>query len=477
MELDTSIRLVRKRVASLKPSPENLLIYGPNEIDPDDPEIIKLANSIKKNGCDALVITQDNFIVSGHRRFVALNLIGQAHVSCRVLSQRRDSTPKDEYIALIRAFNHQRHKSLPEQIREEMIDGNPEEAHRRLRTLRDRSVNAPERNGVTKLKIEGLKVRHSISEDKAEHVKYILKVLEERRAYWPLSVRGVHYPLLNYDFIRGYYWPKKNEPDHGTRRVLRYVNDNYSYQATSDLLTRLRLDGTVPWEAIHDGTRPVKKHRPFDNAKEFVRQEMKRLFAGYWRNLLQSQPNFVELLVEKNTVYHMAEKIASKYQINIRSGRGFNSIEPYYDITQDYLASGKKRLILIVLSDFDPEGEMIPHTAGRTLRDDFRIPEADLTIIKAGVTRAQSATLPQMLFAKESSSNHQWFLDRNDGDGSVWELEALNPAVMLADLEKVIQSVLDMELFNREAAIEQEEAVYLDAVRRTASEALRGIDR
>jgi hypothetical protein len=83
--------------------------------------------------------------------------------------------------------------------------------------------------------------------------------------------------------------------------------------------------------------------------------------------------------------------------------------------------------------------------------------------------------LPPMNFAKETSSNHDWFVERNGGDGTAWELEALNPADMRADLERVIQGELDMDLFNREAAIEQEEAGYLEAARTVAREALRGL--
>ena len=71
--------------------------------------------------------------------------------------------------------------------------------------------------------------------------------------------------------------------------------------------------------------------------------------------------------------------------------------------------------------------------------------------------------------------NHQWFVDRNGGNDTVYELEALEPEKMLNDLEKVIQSILDITLFNREAAIEQDEAAYLAAVRKTAAEALNGI--
>jgi hypothetical protein len=454
-------KFVRKRVSSLKPSPENLVLYNP--VEEDDPEIIKLAAAIK-NGCDPLTITQDNYIVAGHRRRVALILNKQKWVDCKILPVRRDAMTKDAYVALLRSHNHQRHKSVAEQVREEMVDIDPSEAMRRLRKLRDKSVNAAERNGVVTLAIEGTKTRCVISDQKADHVKYVKQVVfEDRRDYWPLSVRGVHYALLNHKFLR-------NIP-----RKLPYTNDDESYAATSDLITRMRLNGELPWDAFDDGTRPFKRFQAFSDVRQFVRQETENLFGGYWRNLLQTQPNHIEVLCEKNTIYHMVLRVTQKYQIPTSSGRGFNSIDPWHDLYERYIESRKERLIVIVLSDFDPEGEMIPHVGGRTLRDDFRV--EDLTIIKAGVTREQihRFSLQPMSFAKETSSNHEWFVNRNGGNSAVYELEALNPPDMLNDLDDVIKNVIDIDLFNAEAVREQEEAAYLEATRKAAVEALKGL--
>ena len=458
-----SYRTVRKRLAFLNPSPENLKLYRP--IESNDPEIVALAARIEKEGLhEPLIVTEDNYIVSGHRRFVALWSIGQVVVPCRVLPVRRDSMSTDKYIALLREHNRQRHKNVAEQVREELVDIDPKKAMENLRHLRDKSILEYESNGVKRLKIEGRKVRHSISDQKADHVKFIKQVVfTDRKAYWPLSVRGVHYPLLNYEFMR-------NIP-----REKPYKNDDDSYSATSELLTRLRLNGEIPWRALDDITRPFTEFQPFSDVRQFVRQEVNGLFDGYWRDLLQTQPNYVEVFCEKNTIYHMVLSVTKKFQIPTSSGRGFNSIDPWHDLVERYEASEKDRLIVIVLSDFDPEGEMIPQVGGRTLRDDFGVSKFD--IIKAGVTRDQITEydLPSQNFAKESSSNYEWFCDRNDGDDTAYELEALDPANMLSDLENIITSVLDMDLFNAEAEREQDEAAYLEACRTAAAKALKGI--
>jgi hypothetical protein len=464
---------VRKRVSSLKPSPENATLYRNMH---DDPDIGKLAESIKRNGCDPLTVTADNYIVSGHRRHAALRCNEQAFVQCQVLPFRRDYWTTDEYLKLLREHNHQRNKTVAEQVREELIDIDPNEAHARLREQREKPLFAPERNCIEAIEIEGRKRRYNISEDKAEHVRLIKEIVfVHRKDYWPLSVRGVHYPLLNYDFVRGFYWPRRNDPNRGTKRELRYANDEGSYSSTSDLITRLRLNREIPWEAFDDPTRPLREFHSFRDARQFVRQETSQLFAGYWRNLLQTQPNHIEVVCEKNTVYHMVLRVTSKYQIPTSSGRGFNSIDPWHDLHERFSASGKQRLVVIVLSDFDPEGEMIPIVGGRTLRDDFGV--SALQIIKAGVTREQinDYSLPPMNFAKETSPNFNWFCNRNDGDSNVYELEALEPEVMLDDLNKVIQGVIDVDLFNREVEKEANEAAYLEACRKTAMEAMKDI--
>jgi ParB-like chromosome segregation protein Spo0J len=184
-------KITRKRIESLKPSPENNVLYRPIA---EDPEIVDLVESIRQHGLrQPLVVMMDNYIVSGHRRHAPLLAIGQAWVPCHVLPMRRDTMTRDEYVALLREHNRQRHKNAAELVREELVDINPEDAYKRLQEQRDKSVYAAEHNGVEVLQIEGQKQRDRVSDDKADHVHYIKKVVfDDRFKYWPLSVRGVH---------------------------------------------------------------------------------------------------------------------------------------------------------------------------------------------------------------------------------------------------------------------------------------------
>src|SRR5688572_8301585 len=121
-------------LSQIRPSPENDRLYRP--VDLGDPEIVALANSIRKKGLlEPLVISADGFIVSGHRRFAAATLADLASVRCRRLAIRREDDP-DGFLRLLREFNRQRDKTRAEKLREELVDINPDEAHEALHTYR-----------------------------------------------------------------------------------------------------------------------------------------------------------------------------------------------------------------------------------------------------------------------------------------------------------------------------------------------------
>jgi ParB-like chromosome segregation protein Spo0J len=67
------VSFLDRPVDSIRPSPANDKLYRP--VSPDDPEIVALARSIQAHGLlQPLIITQDDFILSGHRRHMACRL-------------------------------------------------------------------------------------------------------------------------------------------------------------------------------------------------------------------------------------------------------------------------------------------------------------------------------------------------------------------------------------------------------------------
>ena len=225
---------------------------------------------------------------------------------------------------------------------------------------------------------------------------------------------------------------------------------------------------------IADTTRPVTKWDCHQTTGPFVRRELEGFLKGYYRDLLQSQPNHIEIIGEKNTVEGVLRPVAMEYRLPLTIGRGYCSLPPRYEMQQRFLRSGKDNLILLILSDFDPDGEEIARSFGRSMRDDFGI--NNVQPMKVGLTfeQVQQMKLVPNLSAKKSSSNYASF-SKKYGD-QVFELEAVEPEDLQNILREFIDGILDIEAFNAEIDHEKNDAAFLDGVREAVHDALRYIE-
>ncbi|MBI3839790.1 MAG: ParB N-terminal domain-containing protein [Planctomycetia bacterium] len=443
-------------VSEIRPSPENEKLYRP--ADPADPEIEALAKSIRERGIlEPLVITTDGFILSGHRRYAAAKLAGLQSVPCRTVPIRR-SDDLDAFVRLLRECNLQRDKTRSEKLREEIISINPNEAHRKLIDFRRVEVTV----GFEAMELSGPKRRCKISEAKQSFLNTSRSIITNWRRFWPLSIRRIFYALLNDPPLM-----------HASKQDSRFKNDRRSYNQLDELLTRARLAGLIPMSSIDDETRPIELWNVHPNPRPFIRQELKGMFRGYWRDLMQSQPNHLELLAEKNTVLPIIKPVACDYTIPMTIGRGFSSLPPRAKLAARFKRSGKEKLILLILSDFDPAGEEIAHSFARSMRDDFGIDA--IHPIKVALTAQQVAEhrLPPRMVAKESSISPK-FIEAHGAN--VFELEALSPEALQEILRSTIESVIDRSALDEEIEAEKADAAHLEGIRRTVREALADID-
>ena len=190
---------------------------------------------------------------------------------------------------------------------------------------------------------------------------------------------------------------------------------------------------------------------------------------------MQSQPNHIEIVVEKNTVAGLIQTVSGEFTIPQTSGRGFCSLPPRRAMLKRFRQSGKEKLVVLLVSDFDADGECIAESFARSMRDDFGVVEARLHPVKVALTheQVQRYGLPSNVMAKSETSRSKAFISKY-GEFA-WELEALLPATLQDIVRAAIVSVLDMDLFEREQLAEQQDAVKLRAIRETVQEALRDV--
>ena len=439
------------------PAPENDLLYNP--VDTDDASFLALAEDIKRNRLiNPIGVSRDGYIFDGHRRYAAVRFLGwkKVKISIRADISRRDNP--DEFLALLKSCNTQRVKTTAEVVRESIV-GMGEDTLQRVCRYRE---NVARIDGVETIDLYGQKRRSKIR-DKIGLKNAIVQVIQENERDWPMSDRKVFYLLLN---VKGLL---RND-----RLRTPFLNSEDCYADVTNMVTRLRIDGTIPFDAIADETRPVTHWDTYKNVGTFIDRQLESLFSGAWRDLQQSQPNWIELLVEKNTVATALKRIAAKYTIPMTSGRGYSSLPPRKGMVDRFTASGREKLVLIVVADFDPEGEDIPKGFGISLRDDFGIEPEKLVIVKAALTQSQVQTLAlhEGQLAKEDSSRYQRFVTK--WGHRCWELESIPTDALRNIVEDCIRNVLDIEAFEGELKIQKADHDEINEQRRKLKERIAG---
>ena len=440
----------------IKQAPENESIYDNFGIAHADDWA--LVESIKADGIhEPLVITADWVLLSGHRRLAAAKYLGLGTVPVR----RRDDVifadlDTQERVKLLRAHNQQREKSASEKIREAMVSIDPTAAHLDLKEYNQRRKSLDPTVG--EITITGTKKRAKITT--LQFLKAAKAAIQKEKKYWPLSVRRIHYLLLN------------NPPLCHDRKPKKYENNLNCYKKLTNLLSRARLTGEVPIQAIEDSTRPVLEGGGFDTVGEYIGQEIENFLTGYNRNLQQGQPHHIEIILEKNALRTVLEEVAREYCIPITTTRGYASIPPRHDVYRRYIQSGKSKLILLCLTDFDPDGDEIAEIFCRSMRDDFGI--TNIQSFKVALTRedVEKYDLPSDMDAKKTSVNYKKFFKRYGSNRAV-ELDAAPIELLQEKLRGSIESVLNMDEFNAQIKIEEQDAIEVQARRTVVLKTLR----
>jgi hypothetical protein len=450
----TSPEIIKVPVAAIKPAIVNDAVYGVT--DPNDPSLDELARLMKAEGqVEPVVLTQDNVLLSGHRRRAVAMRLGWATLDARY-HPIRSTGP--EFEKLLVTFNAQRDKSPDVRVREQLVLTDPENAYQSL---------VSERAEASRVKVDTLalgvgKERARITSAKQPLLDAIRRVIDELCDYWPLSDRRIHYALLN------------NPPlIHAKKPDSRYRNDHKSYKAVCELLTRARLAGLIPFDAIGDETRPVTTWDVHANVGPFVDREVKRFLSRYARNLMQNQPNHVEIVGEKLTVEGIVRPVASRFCIPYTIGRGYSSIPPRKAMYDRYSASGKEKLVILFLSDHDPEGWDIAETFAKSMRDDFEVRSVAVVKVALKPGQVRQLRLPPNADAKTSSSRFKRFADRFGR--AAYELEAVPPATLQGWLDEAVRSVIDLNRFNAEVGAEKRDAATLAAYKRASVDYLKGL--
>src|SRR5713226_1688090 len=90
-------------------------------------------------------------------------------------------------------------------------------------------------------------------------------------------------------------------------------NDRKHYQFVSRIMTKARDDGRIPFEYITDRSRPEYKVNVFTDAAEYANVMQRAYRKDYWA----TQPNHVELWVEKDAIIGSIQDVTDELGITV----------------------------------------------------------------------------------------------------------------------------------------------------------------
>jgi hypothetical protein len=268
-------------------------------------------------------------------------------------------------------------------------------------------------------------------------------VLNEYRAYLPLTVRQVFYRLVG----KGY--PK---------------SENF-YDSVQDKCNRGRRSGRISFANIRDdGVSRLAGETPsscYESPQEYY-ETHDELGNYYKRSWHAEQPAYVAVLCEASGMVPMIARAAGPYRVSVASSSGFDSLTVKHDLFADALRRYEEfgqRTVLLHLGDHDASGWWIHRSMTEDLTafcyDHDDAPEDLIDLRRTALTPEQIRRMGIEPDLKPPSGDHaKEFIAR--GLEPAAQLEAIPPDALSALVRHAVESTLDLDVLR--ASQEQEQA-------------------
>jgi Arc/MetJ-type ribon-helix-helix transcriptional regulator len=234
-------------------------------------------------------------------------------------------------------------------------------------------------------------------------------------------------------------------------------NKDTEYKRLGELVNDARMAGLIDWDRITDRTRNLRELNHWDSPSQILDDVAAQYRSPKWK----SQPNYVEVWIEKDALVGVVQQAADAVDVPYFSCRGYTSQSEMWTAAMRLLEQVKagKQVTIIHLGDHDPSG--IDMT--RDIRD--RLSGFIAHHYPSGVGRFVvdriALTMDQIRQynpppnpAKITDSRAAGYIAEY-GDES-WELDALPPDAMSTLIREAVVALLDREAWDR--ALESETA-------------------
>lgn len=211
-------------------------------------------------------------------------------------------------------------------------------------------------------------------------------------------------------------------------------NQQKEYKRLGEILLEGRMAGLVDWLAIIDRTRNLADLSHWSSPAQIVQAVAEQFRIDLWA----SQPNRVEVWVEKDAAIGVVMGICQQLDVPYFSCRGYTSVSEIWAAAQRLKRHAKngQEPVILHFGDHDPSGiDMTRDITDRLAT--FGMP-LDVRRMALNMDQVEEYDPPPNP-AKETDSRHAGYLQLY-GDES-WELDALEPSVLADLIRKEVLSI------------------------------------
>lgn len=284
-------------------------------------------------------------------------------------------------------------------------------------------------------------------------------IIEESQADgFKLTLRQLYYQFIARDWFPASWIDPEYNRKHGLDPDTKNTDKNY--QRLGSIISQGRRAGLIDWNAIVDRTRFLRDNPYWRNPQHFVDLTMPQFRLNLW----DDQQYYVELWFEKDALLEVFERAAEAQRLPLCSNRGYMSDSTVWEAAQRITRMADeeaKQCVVLHFGDHDPSGLDMT----RDLQERFDLFQCEVRVQRIALTMGQVRRYkcpPNP--AKETDSRFQSY-KRLFGDRS-WELDALNPGVMVNLVVKAAEKYIDRKKWDAVLAREREGLHLLDKVSR-----------
>lgn len=227
------------------------------------------------------------------------------------------------------------------------------------------------------------------------------------------------------------------------------ANNDREYKKLGETITAARLAGKISWDAIEDRNRGVLQW-PVNDEDTLISQLPNRLML----DLMEGQDHYVEVWVEKDALSSVVQRACGTTRTPYMACKGYLSASEAWRAGRRMRAALHRgqRPVVIHLGDHDPSGiDMTRDNEDRLCL----FAEGEVVVHRIALNRDQiDHYKPPENPTKLTDSRADDYIQQHGY--SCWELDALEPTVLVNLIKTEIDNLIDRDLLDQKLAEEDE---------------------